>query len=54
MTHQLHTDQEVVLMLDQELQDMLREHMVPRPHSVDWVRQHAWLENQRQVCASAQ
>ena len=44
-THQLHADQEMILVLDQELEDLLREHMVSRPHRMDRMRQHARLED---------
>ena len=52
-TYELHTDQEVILVLDEEFQDLLRQHMFLGSHGVVRVGEHTRLEDKSEVCCQS-
>jgi len=48
-THELHADQEVILMFNQKFQYLLREDMISRSHSVYGMGEDAWLEDEGEI-----
>jgi hypothetical protein len=51
-THQLHSEQKVILMFDQELEHRLAQRMLGRSHLVFGVRDDSGLEDDREVCVA--
>lgn len=52
-THQSHADGEVVLMLDEILHDVPRQHVLSGMHDVVRMRYHSRLEDQCEICVSS-